>query len=289
MSFTQVYEFRSYVGQNFYQGDLAPSTRSLSFGEGKLAWGLSAGLKLNDAFSINTKFVLGQLVGDDADSPVSGRRERNLSFASPLYEIGFNTEFYFNSVFPSLNKYGIKFYYTTGLNVFQFNPTAFLLDNFGEFQTIELQPLGTEGQGLPGFDEPYSLTQINIPFGVGLKFHLFGRFELGIEIAPRWTFTDYIDDVSTEYLPYEVFIENGKPLAAQLSNRSGDFFGTGPVLGSESGIRRGNSENNDWYLFASIYVAYNIGPSYEPLPLGPVKSIDETILTTPDESIDQDN
>jgi hypothetical protein len=260
----QEYEFRFYLGANYYQGDLAPSTSKFSFSQGQLAWSTLLGVKLNDVLKVNAKFMMGKLLGRDSDSRNAGRKKRNLSFESPLYEFGINTEVNINHFLKGLNKFGVKVYYTTGINVFKFAPKTVIRNKFGEVEIIDLQPLGTEGQGFPGFDAKYNLTQINIPFGLGFRFHLFDNIEMGIELVPRITFTDYLDDVSGKYVSYEDLMAANRPDAAMLANRIGEYLGTG-VVSLPTGASRGNPNDNDWYFFSGVYLSYNWGVGYKPL------------------------
>lgn len=260
-SHAQEYEFRFYVGANYYQGDLSPRSSKWSFSPGRLGLATMFGTKVNNTFRINFKAMVGQIGGGDEDSKLLSRKKRNLSFDSPIYELGINTEISFNSFLKKLDKYGINIYYTTGVNVFRFSPKAKLRSSSGQFELIDLQPLGTEGQGLPGYEEKYSLTQINIPFGIGFKFQLFDNVELGFEFVPRITFSDYLDDVSGTYVSYDELMEANRPLAAVLANRTGEYLGTGPVKVA-TGTLRGNPDDNDWYFFASTYFAYNFGKGY---------------------------
>lgn len=258
----QEYEIRAYMGANYYQGDLSPRKSKFSFSPGKLSWAAMFGLKISDVFKLNMKYTTGQLVGQDSDSDVDGRTKRNLSFASPLHEISINTEINLNKYLKGLDKYGIRMYYTTGIGLFHFNPKAFKRNQFGNLEIVDLQPLGTEGQGLPGYGDRYSLTQVNIPFGLGLKFHLVENFEIGIEVVPRWTFTDYIDDVSGAYVSFTELVNADRPIAAMMANRTGEYLGTEPIITSQ-GAMRGDPNNNDWYFFSGIYVAYNFGADYK--------------------------
>lgn len=268
----QEYEFRFYLGANYYQGDLAPSTNKFSFSQGQIAWSAMVGTKLNEVFKVNAKFMTGKLLGRDSDSQSLDRKKRNLSFQSPLYEFGINTEININHFLKGLDKYGVKVYYTTGINLFHFSPKTFKRNEFGDVEIIDLQPLGTEGQGLPGFNDRYSLTQINIPFGLGFRFHLFDNIEMGIELVPRITFTDYIDDVSDSYVSYDDLMAANRPIAAMMANRTGEYLGTN-VVSVPTGATRGNPDDNDWYFFSGVYLSYNWGAGYKPIkystkPLG---------------------
>lgn len=271
----QEYEFRFYVGANYYQGDLAPHNSRFSFSPGRLGLATMLGTKLNNSFKLNLKFMIGQIGGNDADAPLADRKKRNLSFDSPLYEVGLNTEISFNSFIKQLDKYGINIYYTTGVNVFKFSPKAKLRLPSGKFELIDLQPLGTEGQGLAGFKDRYSLVQINIPMGVGIKFQLFDNIELGFELVPRLTFTDYLDDVSDVYVSYDDLIAANRPLAAQLANRTGEYLGTGPI-NVPTGSTRGNPDDNDWYFFGSTFISYNFGKGFVAKKLINTDNLDAT-------------
>jgi len=257
----QEYEVRFYVGANYYQGDLSPNNNRFSFSPGRLGLAAMFGTKLNDLLRANIKLMAGQIGGDDRAANIDSRRLRNLRFDSPIYEAGLNLEVNFNHFLKGLDKYGINIYYTTGINVFNFSPKTSLRQSTGEFELVDLQPLGTEGQGLPGYPDRYALTQINIPFGGGLKFQLFENIEFGFELVPRLTFTDYLDDVSGTYVSFQELIAADRPIAARLANRTGEFLGTGPV-NVETGTMRGDPTANDWYFFAGAYLSYNFGKGY---------------------------
>ncbi|MDF1698770.1 MAG: DUF6089 family protein [Saprospiraceae bacterium] len=270
-TWSQEYEVRFYLGANYYQGDLSPRAAKFSFSPGRLGWAVMAGTKVSEVFKLNLKFMTGQIGGDDSDANNDSRRVRNLSFDSPIYEFGVNTEININHFLPFLNKYGINIYYTTGINYFNFSPKTALLNSSGDFILVDLQPIGTEGQGLTGYKDRYALNQINIPFGFGMKFQLFENIEIGFELVPRMTFTDYLDDVSGVYLDKGIFLDNNRILAAQLSNRTGEYLGTDPIDYPE-GTLRGNPEDNDWYFFGAAFISYNFGKGYVPKKL--IKSED---------------
>ncbi len=277
---SQEYEARLYLGANYYQGDLAPSSHRLSYSSGQASWASMVGMRVNEIFKVNAKFMTGKLVGRDAQSKDLSRKKRNLSFESPLYELGLNTEVNLNYFVPRINKFGVKIYYTTGVNIFHFSPKTFMRDEFGIVQIVDLQPLGTEGQGLPGYQDRYALTQINIPFGIGLSFHLFDNFELGLEFTPRFTFTDYLDDVSDAYMSYEELIAANRPIAAMLTNRTGEYLGTG-IVSVPTGTQRGDPNDNDWYLFSGVYLSYNWGADYSPIKQSSkAKSAEELMLNS---------
>ena len=104
---------------------------------------------------------------------------------------------------------------------------------------------------MPGKPDKYALTQVNIPFGGGFKFQLFDNIELGFELVPRLTFTDYLDDVSTTYPNLEALAQSSGQLAADLSERSLDGrYSEGQI--------RGNPGSNDSYFVTAFTLKYNI-------------------------------
>lgn len=252
----QQYSLRAYGGGLYYLGDLAPLSSSLSVSQYNPSLGISIGKEWNKTFDFHLKYVYGRISGSDEDAKSIGRRERNLSFVSSLYDLGIVTEINLNTWLKGLNRYGLNLYYSTGISVFHFNPQTVY-----QGRLVKLQPLGTEGQGTESLNTngKYSLTQISIPFGFGVKFDLNDEFELGFEIIPRWTFTDYLDDVSGAYVPLaELEAANG-PLSAALSNRTGEYLDLPTSTDKPAGALRGDPNNADWYMFMGVYVAYKWG------------------------------
>src|SRR5205085_5282395 len=82
----------------------------------------------------------------------------------------------------------------------------------------ELEPLGTEGQGVNGM-KPSKRVPIALPIGGGIKVSL-GRMGIGLELGARRTYTDYLDDVSTIYPDMNALLLNNGPVAVALSDRS---------------------------------------------------------------------
>lgn len=57
---------------------------------------------------------------------------------------------------------------------------------------VKLRPLQTEGKA-------YSPIGVAIPFGLGFRYKLAKNWDLAFEVGWRYTFTDYLDDVSSTY------------------------------------------------------------------------------------------
>lgn len=255
----QEYELRTYVGATYYLGDLAPFTHTLSTSQGKLAKGISIGWKFDEVFTLSFKYLNGELVGDDKNANDVTRRRRNLNFVSDIHEYGIALDIYLTTVIPKLHKYGLDFYLAPAFNIFKFNPKT---EYQGEM--VELQPLGTEGQGVDEFGtkDKYKLIQPSFALGLGFNFKLGDKIRLGFELVPRMTFTDYLDDVSGVYISTEDQKQLQGDLTTALANRKGEYiFGinSGEVEPVLTGEQRGDGRDNDWYLMTLSYVSYRFG------------------------------
>jgi hypothetical protein len=186
------------------------------------------------------------------DNETMGRR--NLSFNTNVWELAVQGDFNFYRFMPGEPDYRFTPYVTLGFGIFNYDPYAYLDD-----KKYYLRPLGTEGQGDTSYPDrkQYSSMAFCIPFGVGLKYTLNNRMNLGFEVVHRFTNTDYLDDVSKTYVDPNIFPPNpdGTPSAAMLlSDRS---YETGPPIGGK-GVQRGNSRQRDQYTMAILYVSWNL-------------------------------
>lgn len=120
---------------------------------------------------------------------------------------------------------------------------------------VELQPLTTEGQGMEGFDSPYSLTQISIPFGLGVKFSVNKFVSIGLEWGLRKTFTDYIDDVSKDYVDRTTLLDWSGELGLSASDRTNEILEN---TYNPTGSMRGNPQTKDWYQFFGFMITAKI-------------------------------
>jgi hypothetical protein len=109
---------------------------------------------------------------------------------------------------------------------------------------------------MAGFDEPYKTFAFAIPFGLGVKYALSDRINLGLELGARPTFTDFLDDVSGDYVTYTDLLAGNGQLAAALGNRTGELTGSEPVV-VPTGTQRGDGAKKDWYFILGATVSYN--------------------------------
>lgn len=232
----QYLEVGGFAGVSMYNGDL--QFQFVETKESNLAFGAFARYNFTHRIAAKAHFYKGTISGKDANSDYS--ISRNLYFQSDVKEIGIQGEY--NLVPRDWNLYDrMAIYAFTGVSGFMFNPKA-VHNN----QWVELQPLATEGQ-----TELYSLKQLAIPMGIGLKLFASEYTNVGIEMGLRKTFTDYLDDVSTVY-PDVAALAETNPTAAALSYR-------GPRDPSTvEGAIRGNPDKKDWYFFSGITFSFNL-------------------------------
>ncbi len=236
-----------FVGGSNYAGDLVESNLQYEASETNLAGGLLIRYNINDWVGVRGAFTYGQISGSDANAEAEYRLERNLSFRSNIYEFSVIPEFNILGFNPYDRYYSP--YVFVGLGIYNFNPEAEL-----DGQWYDLQPLSTEGQGMEGRPSQYNLTQLSIPMGIGFKYAVTEYWTIGLELTARYTFTDYLDDVSTNYVDRNELIAFRDETAANLANRTGEYLGTEPV--NNPGEPRGGS-NRDWYSWSGITVTYN--------------------------------
>jgi len=150
----------------------------------------------------------------------AGRYARNLSFKSPITELSTELEWYPMQLLPDFEEASFRPFISAGIGVFHFNPKAQL-----NGQWINLHQLHLEGQGFSEYPDRkmYKLTQIYIPFSLGVKYKVNDDYFLSLSTIFRKTFTDYIDDVSTTYINPSLFDKYLSPddaiLAKQLYYR----------------------------------------------------------------------
>lgn len=179
---------------------------------------------------------------------------RNLSFNSNVWELALQGDFNFFRFLPGEPTENFTPYITFGAGLFSYDPFAYL-----QGKKVYLRQLGTEGQASPMYPDrkPYSSTALSVPIGVGIKYAINEKINIGFEILYRLTNTDYLDDVSKTYVDPAAFPSNpdGTPSASLLlSDRS---YETGEPIGIP-GRQRGNSKQKDQFATALLYISFNL-------------------------------
>lgn len=286
-----------------YYGDLAPTQSRLSTNVGltRPAIGLILSHRFGPRYSVTGTFMYGGIRGSDVESADPGdeidvsRYYRNMSFRNRIKELSFVASM---DLFENQNTYLTRVQWTpyafAGFSVFHHNPQGrapeFQVDGVtplaeaGEW--VNLRSLGTEGQHSDLRDtdanhgiKPYSSIQFAIPFGLGVRYKLNQLMDVAFEVGFRYTFTDYLDDVSRNYVDLGVFGDN--ELARAMSYRSNELPGAAdrvkpyvstvdgktyyvvPGYGEERAENiRGNKDDKDTFMVTTLKLTYVFGKTF---------------------------
>lgn len=189
-------------------------------------------------------------------SSTFGRYERNLSFKSTIMDIQIVAEvhpFFFKSYDEGEAPFWSP-YLVAGIGYFSFNPQAKLND-----QWHYLHPLRTEGEGFEEYRDRkiYSLNQVNIPLGIGVKYELSSVINARLEMVYRVLFTDYLDDASQkDYIDPSLFINylstQQAAIARQLADRR---------LSTVINNQRGDPKDNDAFFTVQFKIGFTLRSS----------------------------
>lgn len=244
-SFAQknLHEIGIWAGGDNYVGDL--SRFPMAWNQFEPGGGLFYRTWWRNRYALRAQFSYMHISGNDKNNNF-WNQQRRLTFESPIYELAIIGEINLFQFYPC---YGYKFtiYFAGGVAGFYFHPTP-------EGGSISLRDIGTEGQGLPGYQKKYSLFQPSLPFGGGAKLALSNKIVLGGEVLWRKTFTDYLDDVSTQYVPYDEMVKANGIAAAVIADPSkGQYFSKDEVMLDR---KRGDPFYRDWYGTINITLSY---------------------------------
>lgn len=230
----------------------------------------------------------GILRSDDNFTTETFRSQRNLKFRTGYFELDLMAEFYLiqNSRGNLYRLRGVRgrrglkmdIYVYGGLGFMYFNPKGEINGSWEK-----LQPLGTEGQGLPGQDDKYRRTTFTIPYGIGIGKSIDRYWGINAELTFRQTFSDYIDDVSGSYYGrqnlYNAKIAEGlsPSEAARVATLSDPSIGLGGNTADQDGQtsaadyssagynrndlvgqQRGDPDDNDAYMTLMVTISRKI-------------------------------
>jgi len=232
----------------------------------KMSKGLFVSVAPNEWLGFRLAVNTGVLEGDDKQAPSKGGEEefrimRNLNFKTRLLEGYGAVEFYPTVFLEQYDDLKGKFrpYGVIGVGVYHFNPKT--QDNAGNW--VALQPLHTEGQGFPEYPDrkPYKLTQMEIPMGFGFKYYLKENMFIGLEVLHRKLFTDYVDDVSTNYIDpiyFDKYLSPANAALARQLNYRGTFSWATTRPSAIVGEKRGDPKQNDAYFSTILRLGWRL-------------------------------
>lgn len=211
-------------GGAYYLGDINPGKQ---FSEVQPAFGLIARYNANTRWTYRVSITTAEVTAQDA--VVKFNEARGLAFKTKINDFAAIAEFNFFDYFTGSKRDYVTPYIFGGISIFHFTPRA--IDSTG----ADLHAIGTEGQYLEGGPKIYNKVSFSIPFGIGVKYSLGKRVGLAVEWRMQKAFTDYIDDVSTNYA---------------------DVPGSDPTANFKPDMQRGDKTTNDWFSFAGFTLTY---------------------------------
>jgi len=270
-----------------YFGDLSPTASKLStdFSFTKPGFGVSLFHRFGPRYTLMAQYMYGTIKGSDSESAALGSAEteprniRNLSFSNSIHELSVLAYVdLFDNQATYISRVKWTPYIYTGGTLFLHNPQAIApktdlkgqpLAEAGQY--VDLQPLKTEGKS-------YGLVQFAIPFGAGARFRINEVMDIWADFGFRYTFTDYLDDVSNTYTD----LTKLTPLGQAMSYRTNELGASGltppkPSNGilpsgiagvdvqygyGREGDKRGGAAENDIYMVTSIRLTYILGATF---------------------------
>ena len=233
------------AGTSTYFGDLAGYSAPLRSLTTLPRWnvGLMYTRHFTPRLSARASFTWARIAGDDYSFTKSNptgyapQFVRNLQFRNDLKEFALTGMY---DLIPGgrtpRNRPKVAPYLLLGVALVAHNPMGLTGRNRPDGsaqQWVALQPLGTEGQGQPGYAKPYSLVTVSIPMGLGVRYALNESFNLAAEVRLTPTFSDYLDDVGGNYPnPNDL----ATPLAKEFSNRTLELLATRSGDSRQAGI-----------------------------------------------------
>jgi len=214
------------IGLSTYYGDLCDKFDCFQF---RPNFGIGVAYRLNPNLYARAEVNYVRLASDDV------YENRNLDFRSG------NLEAYAAAVYdyyPYTKHFRrrklLSPYVFAGFGMTYFNPYGSLN---GEW--YKLRPLKTEGKS-------YSPVTAIVPFGLGLRIKYTRQLEFMVEAGYRYTFTDYLDDVSSyKFLDDSEFTN---PIARDIANKTKNS--------DVKNFQRGNPKKNDGYFVFQVKAKY---------------------------------
>jgi len=269
------YDIIGGIGPSFFLGELGGNN-----GVGKNSiidldivttrFGANLGFRyfLKQRLAAQATLTFGMISGSDKQTTEHFRSDRDLSFRSPIYEFNVRIDYKIRKEKPG-HVYDLKgvrgeravklvTYAFIGVGAFGFNPKAKI-----DGQWVALQPLGTEGQNFIPTRHRYARVQLCIPMGIQVKYLANRYWSYSFEVGPRFTFTDYIDDVSTTYANPDMVAQADNSVPDYIAKRLADpgydrHKATDGVSYGYYNEQRGDPYDKDFYMFAMISVHYKL-------------------------------
>lgn len=195
------YEIGGMAGTSFYMGDANKTRLYMNPG---FAAGIVFRYNKDLRWAVKSNFVMGRVSGDTRNSGNVFPFEQQVSFSRMFYELGSQIEF----------------------NFFNYS------DKFAYLGTKRLTPYVFTGVGITLGSGKKTFIDANIPLGVGLKYKMKERLNVGFEFSFRRLLSDSFD----------------------VTENTGGFN-----LDDPYDIRSSIFKNKDWYSLTMISITWDFG------------------------------
>lgn len=195
------YEIGGMAGTSFYMGD---ANKSQLYKDASLAGGVVFRYNHDFRWSVRGNLAVGHISGDTKNSGDAFPNNSQVRFSRNFYELGSQVEF----------------------NFFNFS------DKYAYLDTKRLTPYVFVGMGVTYASGDKTFMGLNVPFGIGLKYKLKERINVGFEFSFRKLFGD----------DFDVTTKNGFDL-------------NDPYEINDSWLK-----NKDWYSLTMFSVTWEFGP-----------------------------
>ncbi len=235
-----------------YYGDLVQS--SPFFREPSYSFSAGASHFFTTHWSVRGDFSVLKVGAKDSKNSRDDLKARNLSFKTGIWD--FSVAGQYDLYDLTSGEHSFTPYAFVGAGLFHFNP--YTTDRYGN--KVFLKSKGTEGQGTSAYPDrqPYKTTQLQIPFGMGVKYALNDKLVLGLEFRYRYIDTDYLDDVSMAGYPDMAVLAAKDPTLPGLAYRGDELPGGAPYPPKGGGLNRGNPNNKDSYYSLEAKIIWRL-------------------------------
>ncbi|WP_158279653.1 DUF6089 family protein [Arcicella aurantiaca] len=242
------------IGSSHFSGDIGALNNIEA-----IRWNINCSYTytLNPAIHLGIAASYIRLSGDDFYANNDLDFIRNLHFRNDLKQISTFLEYHPLDYTTDFRKrLNLSPYLLVGIGYYIHNPQAKLPVSFGNQQWINLEPYHTEGQGVNIiYPEPYKLSGITIPSGIGLRYRYNKVIDCSFEVTYHSIFTDYLDDVSSIYPNTGLF---SNQIGVALSNRSREPIAANTGIDRNTNVIKYLNDNNlpNTNPFNSSHVAF---------------------------------
>ena len=196
-------------GLAVYDGELSPKDPAAYIDFISPNYSLECKVHLFRWFGIKSSFQHTVIIADGIGASLS----RPMQLKTPIYELALLGSFTPARWYPFKGSYfSIAPYFESGAVFFHFQPLGKYKGGWADLRT-----LGTEGQGANS-RKKYDQVAYAFPINLGLRIQLSKRVAVSALFESRYTFTDYIDDISYSYVDYELVKRVNGPIAAHFSS-----------------------------------------------------------------------